>query len=133
MQRTDFTCSVGYDVDIPCVFMTWKGYATTPLFREANERVLACLQEHHASKLLGDVSDFVLIAGVDQDWLNAEWIPRAIDAGLRRAAIVQPTFYFNRVAVETVRQRTDPERLSVGFFDTADAARAWLRASGTAG
>ncbi|MCZ7660453.1 MAG: hypothetical protein M5U07_22660 [Xanthobacteraceae bacterium] len=86
MQRTDFSCTVGYDVDVPCVFMTWKGYATTPLFREANARVLACLAEHRATRLLGDVADFVLIAAEDQDWLNTEWIPRAVAAGLRPRA-----------------------------------------------
>lgn len=132
MPGTDFSCTVGYDVDVPCVFMTWKGYATTPLFREANARVLACLAERRATRLLGDVADFVLIAAADQDWLTTEWIPRAVAAGLRRAAIVQPTSYFNRVAVENVGRRTDPERLSVGFFDTAEAARAWLRVAGPA-
>ena len=36
-----FECTIGYDADVPCVIMTWKGYATSREFREANERILA--------------------------------------------------------------------------------------------
>jgi SpoIIAA-like len=129
VQKADFTCSVAYDVDVPCVVMTWTGYATSAQFRESNERVLACVKQHRAHRLLGDVSDFVLIGASDQNWLNEEWIPRAIEVGLRRAAIVQPTSYFNRVAIENVRRRIDPERLAVGYFDTLDKAREWLRSN----
>jgi hypothetical protein len=127
MPPADFTCSVEYDVDVPCVVMVWKGYATSAQFREANERVLACLREHRATRLVGDISEFVLIGATDQDWLNEQWIPQAIDGGLRRAALVQPNYYFNRVAVDNVRRRVDPDRLSVGTFDTLDDAKAWLR------
>ena len=127
MPKSEFTCSVAYDREVECVVMVWKGYATSPLFRETNERVLACLKENGATRLLGDVADFVLIGAEDQAWLNDDWIPRAIAAGLRRVALVQPTYYFNRVAVENVGRRTDPQRLALGYFGDVEGARAWLR------
>jgi len=126
MLSAEFTCSVGYDQDIPCVTMVLKGYATSPLFRETNERVLACIKEKKASQILGDLRDFILIGAVDQDWLNDVWIPRAMEAGLRRVALVQPSYYFNRVAVENVTGRTDRTRLAVAYFEDSDAARRWL-------
>ena len=126
MHNPEFTCSVGYDQHAACVVMVWKGYATTPLFRETNERVLACLKDKQASRLLGDIRDFILISAADQDWLNEVWIPRAIEIGLRRVALVQPSYYFNRVAVDNVTSRTDPNRLTVAYFDDADNARTWL-------
>jgi hypothetical protein len=83
--------------------------------------------EHRATRLLGDVREFVLIGADDQRWLNEHWIPSAVEAGLRRVALTQPTYYFNRVAVETVRRRVDPDRLTVGYFGDLDGARAWLK------
>jgi hypothetical protein len=121
-----FVCTIGYDADVPCVTMTWKGYATTREFREANERVLGALAERKASKLLGDARDFVLIGSEDQTWLSTNWIPRMIGAGLRMVALVTPVFYFNKVAVENVGQRLDPEELVLQYFDDREAARAWL-------
>ena len=124
-----FECTVGYDAEVPCVIMTWKGYATSREFREANERILGVLAERKASKLLGDIKEFVLIGGDDQDWLSTNWIPRAVKTGLRTVAMITPVFYFNRVAVESVGQKLDPDALILRHFDTRDAARQWLASS----
>lgn len=124
-----FECTVDYDAEVPCVIMTWRGYATTPQFRAANERVLEVLAERKAGKLLGDIKEFVLIGSDDQAWLSSDWIPRAVQAGLRKVALTSPAFYFNRVAVETVGQRLDPGELVLRHFDDRAAARAWLVAS----
>jgi hypothetical protein len=121
-----FACTVDYDAEVPCVIMTWRGYATTGEFRAANERVLAALAERKASRLLGDIKEFVLIGSDDQAWLSNDWIPRAVQAGLRKVALTSPTFYFNRVAVESVGQRLDPDALVLRHFDDRAAARAWL-------
>jgi SpoIIAA-like len=122
-----FECTVGYDAEVPCVIMTWKGYATSREFREANERVLGILVERKASKLLGDITHFVLIGAEDQNWLNDDWIPRAMAGGLQIVALVTPVFYFNRVAVDNVSKRLDPEALVLQHFADRETARAWLR------
>ena len=123
----DLELTIDYDADIPCVVMIWKGYATSAAFREGNAQVLAQITERRASKLLGDVTDFVLIGAEDQAWLNEVWIPRAVHAGLRKVALVQPSFYFNRVAIDSVAQKLDRDRVELGFFDNRDAAKEWLR------
>ena len=123
----DLELKIDYDADIPCVVMIWKGYATSAAFREGNAQVLAQITERRASKLLGDVTDFVLIGAEDQAWLNEVWIPRAMHAGLRKVALVQPSFYFNRVAIDSVAQKLDRDRVELGFFDNRDAAKEWLR------
>jgi hypothetical protein len=124
----DLELTVDYDADVPCVVMVWKGYATSAAFREGNARVLTEITDRRASKLLGDVTDFVLIGAEDQAWLNEVWIPRAMHAGLRKVALVQPSFYFNRVAIDTVAQKLDRDRVELGFFDNREAAKAWLKA-----
>jgi hypothetical protein len=125
MAETD-VCQIRYDPDARCVVMVWQGYATSAEFRAANERVLAAIYAHRVENLLGDVSRFVLIGATDQNWLNDNWIPRAIDAGLRRVALVQPTYYFNQVAVENVGRRLDANRLQLSYFGDMASARDWL-------
>lgn len=121
-----FALTVGFDAEVPCVTMIWRGYATSREFREGNERILGVLTERGASKLLGDIKEFVLIGADDQHWLSSNWIPRAVEAGLRTVAIVTPVFYFNRVAVESVGQKLDPNALVLQYFDNPDVARQWL-------
>ena len=128
-----FDCAIDYDGQVPCVTMVWKGYATSAQFRAANERVLAAIQERGASKLLGDAKEFVLIGADDQMWLASNWIPRALQAGVRKIALVMPRFYFNRVAVYTVTQRLSGEfarnLVRIEYFDSRVAARNWLAES----
>ena len=96
-------------------------------YRAANEQVLQTISERRARKLLGDITEFVLIGAEDQDWLNNVWLPKTMEAGLRVAALVTPNFYFNRVAVENVTRKLDPTHLQVAFFATRDEAREWLK------
>lgn len=128
-----FHCAIEYDADVPCVSMIWKGYATSAQFREASGRVLHEIQERRGSKLLSDAKDFVLIGATDQDWLSSNWIPRVLQAGVRKIAVVMPRFYFNRVAVDAVTQRlaqgVGSNLVSIEYFETRDAARSWLMSS----
>jgi hypothetical protein len=125
----DLRFSVEYDVDIPCIVMTWQGYATSAMFRAANEQVLNVIAERRAKKLLGDITEFVLIGAEDQAWLNENWLPRAMEAGLRIAALVTPNFYFNRVAIDNVVKKLDPMRLQVAYFGTKKEATDWLKSA----
>jgi hypothetical protein len=125
----DLRFSVEYDVDVPCIVMTWQGYATSAMFRAANEQVLTVIAERRAKRLLGDITEFVLIGAEDQAWLNDDWLPRAMEAGLRVCALVTPNFYFNRVAVDNVVKKLDPSRLQVAYFANKADAAAWLKAA----
>jgi hypothetical protein len=118
---------VHYDESVPCVQMVWQGYFTSDAFRAASADVLDVLRRTKCPNLLGDVTDFTLIGAADQAWLNDEWIPQAIEAGVRDCALVQPTYFFNRVAVETIAQRVSDPRMVVHYFGDREAARAFLR------
>lgn len=118
---------LSYAPDLAAVVMVWRGYHTSTAFRALNEQVLAALVEHKASRILCDIRHFLLIGADDQAWLNGQWLPRAIAAGLSRCAIVTPLYFFNRVAVGAVVERLDATRVCVEYFEDAEAARDWLR------
>ena len=115
-----------YDPTVPCLIMVWRGYHPSAVFRARNAEVLGALARHRATKLLCDIRYFLLIAAADQDWLNNDWLPRAMEAGLRQCAIVSPIYFFNRVAVQTVVDRI-ASALQVEYFDSPEAGLNWLR------
>lgn len=116
-----------HDDSVPCVEMIWRGYHTSAAFRQHNAELMDLIVARGATKLLGDIRDFTLIAAEDQVWLNETWLPQAMSRGLRFAALVTPTFYFNRVAVQTVVDRITSPMLQVAYFDTPQRAGAWLK------
>jgi hypothetical protein len=122
VDETD--CAVAFDEGNGCVTMTWRGYRSSAAFRAANERVLAALAEHGARRLLGDIEALGAIAPADEAWLVEDWIPRAVAAGLDRAALVTPAFDVRHAPVLLVGERLSSPMLR--YFDELDAARAWL-------
>ncbi|HEX2255905.1 MAG TPA: hypothetical protein VHG92_04235 [Afifellaceae bacterium] len=112
--------------------MAWRGYHDSASFRANNERALEMLIHHQAKSLLCDAREFLLIGGIDQEWLVAAWLPRAVAAGLQTCAMVTPLFHFNRVAVGSVVERANTLGIRIEYFDGPGFARRWLRSTNPA-
>jgi hypothetical protein len=125
MEQTKSSVYKEKDADYVC--MEWSGYHNSATFRQGTEQMLHELTRHKASKVLADIKDMVLIGMEDQEWLIGEFLPRAIRQGFGAIAIVRPTHYFNKVAVETIAYKINQEQLRIQFFDDIQQAKAWLR------
>ncbi len=126
-QLSNESCSISYDPDVPCVVIEWHGYATTTQFRQINENVLRLLIEKKCDKILADTTHLPMISASDQKWVNADWLPRAIQAGYRICGMVNSRFYFSRVAMNNVMRQVNKDEFQVEYFETQTAAREWLR------
>ena len=119
--------AIYYDQELNSVIMDWDGYATSSQFREGTETMLNILIKNHATKVLADIKDMVIIGMEDQSWLEKQFLPRAIQFGFKACAMVKPDSYFNKVAVESISYKVDQEKLLIKFFDTAEEAKEWLK------
>lgn len=126
MQTTDKIYDIYPDLDSQMIVMDWEGYATSAQFREGTEMMLNMLIEQRVHKVLANIRNMVLIGMEDQKWMEANFLPRAIRFGFKACAIVKPTSYFNRIAVETISFRVEKEKLQIQFFDTYEEAKNWL-------
>lgn len=108
------------------VVMEWNGYANSQEFRAGTEKMLEQLEKHKASKVLADIKNMVLIAQSDQAWLQDYFIPKAIERGFQKIAIVKPDHYFNQVALQTIAAQTKRHALTMEFFEDRLSAGNWL-------
>jgi hypothetical protein len=127
MHTSSEIYKIYFDKDLDAVIMEWDGYATSKQFREGTEKMLEILVQNHATKVLGDIRNMVLIGRDDQEWLNNDFLPRAIRHGFKAIAMLRPENYFNKVAVETVSYKVDKEKLSIQFFEHREKALEWLK------
>jgi hypothetical protein len=127
MDTNTETYHIYFDNDSSVVVMEWDGYATSQQFKEGTELMLNTLIKHQSVKVLADIKDMVLIGMEDQQWLDTQFIPRAIKFGFKAVAIIKPDNYFNRVAVETVSDKIDSNKLTIRFFDAVAEAKEWLK------
>jgi hypothetical protein len=109
------------------IIMDWEGYATSEQFREGTETMLNLLIEQRLHKVLANIRDMVLIGAEDQKWMETNFLPRAIRFGFKACAIVKPTNYFNKIAVETISYKIEKEKIQLNFFDTVEEAKTWLK------
>ena len=115
-----------YDPAMNWIVTDWDGYATSKQFREGTERMLALLVQHQTGKVLADIKDMVLIGMQDQHWLNAHFLPGAIQSGFHAIALIRTSHYFNQVAIESISYKVDKEKLLIQTFDQVEEAKAWL-------
>jgi hypothetical protein len=122
------TCSLAVDGTIPAVAVRWKGYATSAELREVHEQLLDLIKRHRVHKILGDDTALVSVPAEDRLWILENWMPRAVDAGLRAVASKRSRNYFARIAVAEIENAMG-ERLQIKVFDALADAKAWLQAA----
>jgi hypothetical protein len=119
-------CTVSYDPSIPCLMVRWKSYATSAQLRYIHECLIRLIKRHRVSKILGNDSELVSIASIDQHWIAREWMPRAIAAGLRTVASIKPRAYFGQTSINNILSFL-PADLAIRSFESLLEARDWLR------
>lgn len=126
METNTKIYNIYFDEQLGAVVMEWDGYATSGQFREGTELMLNLLIQHRTSKVLADVKDMIMIGKEDQEWMNTDFLPRAIQFGFKAIAMIKPDYYFNKVAVESVSYKVDKDKLTINFFDNLEEAKDWL-------
>ena len=126
-METSTIYNIYFDNSINAVVMEWDGYATSDQFKEGTELMLNTLIKNNTFKVLADIKDMTLIGMEDQQWLDTNFLPRAIQFGFKAIAIIKPDYYFNKVAVESISYKVDKTKLTISFFDNINEAKEWLR------
>jgi hypothetical protein len=126
MKTASKNYNIYFDTDLGGVVMKWTGYTTSGEFREGTELMLNILIKNNCKKVLADIKEMTLIGSDDQQWLENTFIPRAVQFGFKKLAIVRPSSYFNKVAIENVSEKIDKKNLTIGYFDTLEEATEWF-------
>jgi hypothetical protein len=116
---------VKWDAVSEAAHIEWQGWAKPAEFRAANDALVVAIKEHNATRVLGDSGQIKVIQKSDQDWVNQDWFPRILDAGLTRLAMVLPGSGLAKMNIDDMVSRV-AGRLDVAYFATLGEAREWL-------
>ena len=105
--------------------MEWQGWAKPAEFRAANDALVQAIRDHRGSRVLGDSRLIKVIQKSDQEWVNTDWFPRILAAGLTRTALVIPQSGLAKMNIDDMVSRV-ADRLDVAYFATLAEARVWL-------
>jgi len=106
----------------------WKNEVGSEPLRHGLQVGLELVKQKKARKWLVDSRRLGSISPADVKWVNDNWIPSAVSAGLDWMAFVMAKKAVMALTMKSFMARINDRDLSTAYFDDVEAARAWLRA-----
>lgn len=104
----------------------WSGHITSCDIITASKVYLSLMQTHNCpDKLLNDKTDVTGDWSDANDWMEFEWLPQAVFAGLRFMAHVYSSNMFSRLSARDLYLRVTP-RLQMQNFNNREEGLHWL-------
>ena len=117
--------SIQGDRNSGCVYAEWKRFANSSEFRTSTRRILDAIRAIGARSLVSDNRRLEGVADQDQLWIRDTWTPLAVDAGLRRIAVVVPQRGLGRIAAEQILSQVAMKAFLTRTFTTVSEAMEW--------
>ncbi len=107
------------------VHSEWRAFANSAELRAALLKGIEAIKDHKATGYLTDTRKVKVVVPSDQEWIKKTWLPLAIEAGLRRIAVVTAPSGLGKATVEDMVGLTDDQGLQSRTFDALAAGRSW--------
>jgi hypothetical protein len=95
-------------------------------FREGLLAGVELLEQHGATKWLSDDRKNSALPSADVEWGKREWFPRALAAGWKYWALVQPEAAVGQMNMRRISHAYALAGVTVRVFDDASEALEWL-------
>lgn len=104
----------------------WDGFAPSAGFREVSDGLIEIIKKRECGKVINNFKKGKVITQEDQNWINEDWFPRAVKAGLTKFAFLLADDVFNKMSVERIMEKTNFPTLQFRYFGSYDEAEKWL-------
>ena len=120
---------VWWDDEARFVGIEWRAYVEGPTYREPLNLAIELMKEKKTSKMLSDMRRMKAVTQADQEWVNKDWLPRAIAAGSNCTAMVVPEsavamMSLNRIMGKVGKVVNTGE--TSAYFKSMEEAKQWL-------
>jgi hypothetical protein len=117
---------IAWDGEHSCVYLEFKGFATSAEFRSGTMMVIDAIRERKATSLISDNRRLEVVTNEDQLWLRDTLVPQAAAGGLKRAALVVAHQGLGRYASQEIVNRLPSGMFVTRTFDSLDDAKKWI-------
>lgn len=124
-QETDLY-TMEYDEEIDAVVFTWEEFSTGERFRSGADDLLEFIREQDARKLIVHTAGIKAHNDDDERWLQEEWIPRMVEAGIEYSANVHRESVISEMDMEEFVQEIEDMGFTTMMTDDITEAREWI-------
>jgi hypothetical protein len=117
---------IAWDGEHHCVYVEFKGFATSAEFRSGTMKVIDAIRERSAKSLISDNRRLEVVTNEDQLWLRDTLVPQAAALGMKRAAVVVAHQGLGKYASQEILNRLPSGMFVTRTFDSLDDAKEWI-------
>ena len=126
IERDTEIYTIEWDDEIPAVVHTWDEFAAGETFREGCAALLDVIEERDAEKMLVDTSGIQAHDEEDKTWLQDEWIPRTMEAGIKASVTVPQDSVIAKMDLENFMNEVEEYDYKSTMVESVPEAREWL-------
>jgi hypothetical protein len=123
--------SIGWNEDLKIVDLTWKGFVSSPEYRQAQEQALVIIKEKKSTRMLMDARGIKVIMPEDQAWALEVWGAKFAQTGAKKLAVVNPENAVALMNARSIERAAAPTQPTAPFefqsFATLAEAEDWLK------
>lgn len=125
--------NITFDADVPCVILSWNGFAFPEEFKEAVINMLGFIEKNHKTypciQLLADSRNLGIVNRDVVTWMADEIDPELYKFGVRKVAFIVPENEFTQNSINQYKAKVieQPGKLSPREFFDIDEAKKWLK------
>ncbi|MXR22294.1 hypothetical protein [Halobacterium bonnevillei] len=123
-DTADYTIET--DDELDAVLHTWTDFTTGEAFRDGSNVLLEAIRETGHSNLLVDTSNIQAHDDEDKAWLQQEWVPKALDAGMEASAMVYSDSVISKMEMESFNEEIEDSPYETFLTDDREEGEAWL-------
>lgn len=114
--------------ELKAIVANYDGFVMEDKMKEIANKTLTMLMESKVEKVLVDTSSMKVMPKESQDWIQDDWFPRAVSAGVQKMAFVTPDNIFGEVSTKTANSAVEENDLAIDirYFQSLNAAMAWV-------
>ena len=113
-----------------CIELEYKDVIAVKDYRKILGKVLDYSVEHHATKNLVDMRKMGMIPPEAQQWIESDWFPKMIQAGVLTYGMVVAQSAAAQASTDNLTEQIDDQReaggVKNGFFGKLEDARKWI-------
>ncbi|MBG8554680.1 hypothetical protein [Hymenobacter guriensis] len=118
--------TVQHDAANQWIYNNWQGLLSTDAVIQGCQGVLQVLHATKCPYMLNDNRAVIGSWNQANDWIEQQWMPQALAAGLTRFAHVVAPGIFGQASAEAMHQRVG-NRFEMRLFQDIEAAQNWLQ------
>jgi len=116
-----------HDPSIKLGIIVWKRKPDNSEYQNAFEVMIEFSKKHPIDNFLSDIRNQGVVSPENRKWFESVMIPKAIDNGLKRAAVVFDGNVFKKYYINMIIQVINKFGIPMKLFNTEEDAVKWFR------